>query len=237
MVKNKIYLSASTQENNIGTDGISEETRMYNLRDRTIYFINEGGKNDNFSIYKNTDKSWTLSKIVKHSNDSNVNLHLAFHSNATNTYTDKVRGAECYYSMYNKNGLGLKMAQLWYNEISNVTPTTDRGVMKDSVLYSNGLYELRETNAVAALMEHFYHTSEADVTFYNANVDLFAMGTAIAIYKYYGYTYELPTTIKSYTNILKEVSNYSDVWVNFVKQHPEVNLIGLIQMLYYTNPK
>lgn len=38
---------------------------------------------------------------------------------------------------------------------------------------------------------------------------------------------------KDYKTILKEVSNYSEIWVSFVKAHPEVNLSGLIEMLYY----
>jgi len=230
----KIYLSASTQHNKVAGSYGTEEQNMHILRDRTEYFIKNGGHGDKFTVYKNSNKAWTLTQIVNDSNAKNVKSHWAFHSNAGST---SGRGCEVYYYYKTQPGTGDKMAELWYKEISAVTPTADRGVKKDSVLYSNGLYETRETKAPAALCEHFFHSNQNDVTFYLANVDLFAMASAIAIYKYHGYTFTKPSNLKSYEQILKEVSNYSAVWVDFVKKHPEVNLKGLIQLLYYKQGK
>jgi N-acetylmuramoyl-L-alanine amidase len=230
----KIYLSASTQENNIGVANYgSEESNMFILRDRIEHYVKIGGSGDRFIIYKNSNKAWSLSQIVADSNSKKVDSHWANHSNAGN---DKARGCEVYYYYKTTKG-GDKMASLWYKEISAVTPTSDRGYHKDSVLYSKGLYETSHTTAAAALCEHFFHSNSSDVKFFKANIDLFAIGTAIAIYKYYGYTFTLTPILKSYTKILKEVSNYSDVWIEFVNKNPQINLKGLIQMLYYTEPK
>lgn len=181
----KIYLSASTQEKNVGVAGYgTEEDNMFILRDLTEKYIQEGGTT--FSIEKNNYKSSTLVDIVKESNSFNPDIHLAFHSNAG----IKARGCEVYYSMYTKNEKGKLLANYWYNEISELTPTTDRGVKSDGCLYSRGLYELRETKSVAALMEFFFHSSPEDVKFFLSNKEAFAIGTAIAIYKYFGLTYK-----------------------------------------------
>jgi N-acetylmuramoyl-L-alanine amidase len=234
MAKKKLYLSASTQENNKGVAGYgTEEDNMFNLRDRTEYFIKNGGHGDKFDIFKNTNKDWTLTKIVTDSNKNNVDLHAAFHSNAGAT---SVRGCEVYH-YYKNTTTGKKFAELWYSEISKVTPTADRGVHKDNVLYSNGLYELRETTAPAALCEHFFHTSTADVNFYKANVDLFAIGTARAIYKLFNYTFTIPKeaeNLEDWETIIKKVSKWSDLWIVEIKKSMKetgYNWPGLIQKI------
>lgn len=184
---NKIYLSASTQENNKGVDNYgTEEDNMFKLRDLTIKYIKSGNHADDFTIYKNSNKNMSLSDIVADSNNRKPKIHMAFHSNAGNS---KARGCEVYYSMYNTNGKGKKLANIWYIAISAVTPTVDRGVHSDSILYNNGLYELRETGAVSSLSEFIFHTNKDDVKFFKENIDKFAIATAQTIYKYFGYDY------------------------------------------------
>jgi len=234
MSKKKIYLSASTQENNKGVAGYgTEEDNMFILRDRAEYFIKNGGHGSDFIIYKNINKTWTLSKIITDSNTHKVDLHAAFHSNAG---SHKARGCEVYH-YYKNTTTGKKFAELWYKEISKVTPTNDRGCMKDNVLYSNGLYELRETIAPAALCEHFFHSNSADVNFYKANVDLFAIGTAKAIYTLYGYKFITPEESESLENweqTIKKVSKWSDLWIVEIKKNIKetgYNWPGLIQKI------
>jgi len=231
----KIYLSASTQEKNIGVAGYgTEEDNMFKLRDRIEYYIDLADINCDFVIFKNKDKNMTLSEIVQDSNKNKVILHLANHSNAG---TQTVRGCESYYSHLNKNGNGKKISDIWYDFISAVTPTTDRGSRPDSVLYSSGLYELSNTNAVACLMEHFYHTNENDVKFYKANIDLFAIATVKAIFKYFNLKFDLPDNEKMLTwqEIIKKESDYADIWIKHMKTFPSLNWSGLIQKLYYSN--
>lgn len=234
MAKYKIYLSASTQEKNIGVAGYgTEEDNMHFLRNRVEYFIIKGGHGDKFNIYKNINKNWSLTEIVEDSNNRKVNLHLALHSNAGKMI---YRGCEVYH--YYKNvGDGKKIAELWYKEISAVTPTADRGVKKDNVLYSNGLYELRKTIAPAALCEYFFHTSKEDVDFYKANIDLFAIGTTKAIYNLYGLKFKLPENTKpveDWKTIIKKVSKWSDLYIVELEKNMKqtgYNWAGLIQKI------
>lgn len=232
MLKFKIYLSASTQEHNVGTDGYNEEEFMFILRDAIEDYIKLVYKSY-IEIYKNADKKMSLTDIVKDSNSKKVDLHIANHSNAGNKDT---RGCEAFYSHLNTNGKGKKFAQLWYDEISKVTPSKDRGVFSDSRLYDSGLYELSKTSAVAVLMEHFYHTNSLDVSFARANIMLFAEATVRAIASYFGLKAPKNENL-NWKEILKKMSTYSDVWIKFVNKHPEVNLPGLIQKLYYKEEK
>lgn len=183
----KLYLSASTQKNNVGVGNYgTEEDNMFKLRDLTIEYLNKGGYN--FNIAKNSNKSSTLADIVNASNKFNPDLHLAFHTNASSS--SSTRGCEVYYSYLNTNGKGYKIATLWYNEISKVTPSSDIGVFKDSRIYNTGFYELRKTNSVASLAEFIFHTNLADVKFFKANIHKFALCSAKAFYKYFGLTYK-----------------------------------------------
>lgn len=201
----KIYLSASTQENNKGVGSYgTEEQRMFILRDLTEELIKSGNEGSKFIIEKNSNKSSTLSDIVNESNSFDAETHLAFHTNAGGGAG--ARGCEVYYSYLNTNGKGKKLATCWYNEISSVTPTSDRGVKKDNSIYSTGFYELRNTAAVAALAEFIFHDNLQDVNFFLANISKFAIASTKAIYKYYGYIYHE----ENYTDILKEA--YDKGW-------------------------
>lgn len=194
----KIYLSASTQEKNVGVSNYgTEEYNMFKLRDLTEVYIKKAG--NYFDIGKNKDKSMALAGIVNDSNKFNPAIHISFHSNAGST---NARGCECYYSMHNKDGSGKKLATTWYNEISKVTPSPDRGIKSDKVLYSNGLYELRKTNKTAVLMEFFFHSNKEDVEFFKKNINKFAEATAKAIYKFFDIKYQVK---ESNTNTLYRV--------------------------------
>ena len=199
----KIYLSASTQENNKGVGNYgTEEQRMFILRDLTEQLIKNGNEGNKFDIKKNSNKSSSLTAIVNASNNFKADTHWAFHTNAGGG-----RGCEVYYSYLNTTNKGKKAATLWYNEISPITPTSDRGVKKDNTVYSNGFYELRSTTAIAVLCEFIFHDNLNDVNYFLANISKFALGTAKAIYKYYGYTYksknDVKDDIKKYDGILK----------------------------------
>lgn len=213
----KIYLSASTQQNNkgVGTYG-TEEQRMFILRDLTEQLIKSGNHGKDFIIEKNNNKSSTLTDIINESNNFGANTHWAFHTNAGST---AARGCEVYYSYLNSNGKGKTAATLWYNEISAITPSADRGVKKDNSVYNTGFQELRTTKAVAALCEFIFHTNINDVNFFLANIQKFAIGTAKAIYKYYGYVYNEE---KSYTGIMLEA--YNNKWFTGKDYKPNQNV-------------
>jgi len=181
MSKIKIYLSASTQEDNIGVANYgTEEQQMFRLRDKVEKLLNDTGK---YIVGKNKYKSSSLSDIVNASNKFGAKLHVAFHSNAG---SKSARGCEVYYSYLSTDGEGKKAASILYKHIEELTPSKDRGVKKDNSVYTTGFYELRETTMTAILCEFIFHTNIEDVIFFLNNIDNFAKSTASAINEYFG---------------------------------------------------
>jgi len=226
-MKHDIYLSASTQQDNRGVLNYgTEEEEMFKLRDEVEKLILKGNHAKDFIIYKNSNKSSSLSDIVNASNRANVDTHWAFHTNAGDL---KARGCEVYYHDHSTGG-GKKMADIWYKKISALTPTSDRGSKSDYTLYSKGLYELRETKAHAALSEFIFHTNQDDVKFFLANTHKFALATCEAIHEYYGLIYKQKEDVKvDYTGIMLEA--YNKGW--FTKTGYKENDIVTFEKLCY----
>lgn len=225
----KIYLSASTQEKNLGVLNYgTEEDQMSKLRDEVERLIKTGNHGKDFIVYKNSNKSSSLTDIINASNRAYVDTHWAFHSNAGDP---KSRGCEVYYHNHSTGG-GKKMADIWYKKISAVTPTGDRGAKSDYTLYSRGLYELRETKAHAALSEFIFHTNSEDVKFFLANIKRFAIATVQAIHEYYGLTYkEKEETKVAYTGILKEAKDKGWITKEGYNEKDNVNYEKLCYIL------
>jgi N-acetylmuramoyl-L-alanine amidase len=172
----------------------------------------------------------SLSTRIKRANNGKADIFVSIHFNAYGSSWNSVDGIEVYYyengSYYSKNGK--KLATYLYDEIIKGTVQDKRGVKgaKFDVI--------RYTTMPAVLAEYGFMTNKheaelmQDVTF----VKECAIETANGICKYFGISYKAET-IKDYKTILKEVSNYSDIWISFVKAHQEVNLDGLIEVLYY----
>lgn len=220
----KIYLSGSTQNENVGVAGYGTEAyRMNQLADRVKYWIQQG-KGD-IQVFRNHSQM-NLAQSVNDSNDKNVDLHFAIHSNAGNPG----KGTEIYY--YNDDKDGKRLATLIYDAVAPLTISPDRGVKSDHVLYNNGLYELRETNATAVLIETMFHDNITDVLDYLSKIEQIGKAMAKAIYVYFGMNYTEGNSDKD-TAIakLKLVSSYADkVWIpEFTKlEQRGLNIWGLI---------
>lgn len=240
-----LYISGSTQDKNVGVGSYgTEENRMQNLANLVTGYIKLGG--GAICVHRNTG-SMTLEQTVADSNAKKADYHLALHTNAGGG-----RGTECYY-YWNTKADGKKWAQAIYDAVAPNTASSDRGCMPDNKLYSNGLYETRMTNAVAALIEIVFHDNLSDVNDYLAHVDQIALSIAKAIYKYFGMTYSPPVTPQSqpqsqpstgkaskrYDEILKEVTPWASIYLADLKtmSKPGHNWTGLIEKLYYTLPK
>mgnify|MGYP002344677157 CR=1 FL=1 len=177
----KVYLSPSTQEHNIGSGNYgTEEARMNQIADITQKVLQDHG----VDVYRNKPE-WSLGQVVNDSNRVKPDLHFAIHSNAGGG-----RGSEVF--AYAAGGDGEKAAKTIYLEIEPLTPTTDRGVK-----FNPSLYELRNTNAPAALVEIAFHDNAEDAAWIAGKME--AIGTALAkgVLKYFGIPYE---TSKEETN-------------------------------------
>jgi N-acetylmuramoyl-L-alanine amidase len=150
-----VYLSASSQENNLGIDGVSEEARMNVLvRDVGNILTSRG-----VTVYYN-EPAWSLSKIVNDSNAKKPDLHIAVHTNAgggtgTETWCYGISGT-------NSAAFGSKLQAALVGTLE----LRDRGI-KDSSVPGFRWAEVVNTNATSVLTELFFHDNAEDIERYN----------------------------------------------------------------------
>ena len=146
-----IYLSPSTQENNLYVTGGTEEQYMNLLADKMIPYLDASG----IRYVRNTPEMNAVSSIAA-SNAGNYDLHLALHSNAGGG--GKAYGpVALYYSQTGKD-----FCQKLVNALLALGQKTNRS---SHVTQQKSLYELRKTKAPAALLEVDFHDSSAGVEF------------------------------------------------------------------------
>lgn len=82
----KIYLSPSTQENNLYVTGGSEEYYMNLVADALEPYLRASGIR-----FTRNRPEMTAGQVIRESNAGNYNLHLALHSNAAPIYGSTAR--------------------------------------------------------------------------------------------------------------------------------------------------
>lgn len=187
----KIYLSPSNQYANIGKgDYGTEKDRMVELalliKDKLV---------KKFEV-KLANFDSNLSSRATESNNWGSDIYIALHSNAGGG-----KGCEIY--AYSTQSKGNILAQKVYNQIANITPSSDRGIKY------NELYETRVPIAPSILIEAIFHDSIDDVNWYLANIDNMATAIAKGIYEYFGITYEESKPVEPVKPILeiKDIEN------------------------------
>ncbi|MGB4658023.1 MAG: N-acetylmuramoyl-L-alanine amidase [Mobilitalea sp.] len=198
MIKS-VYISPSTQENNVGVCGYgTEEIRMNQVADVVEKVLKRHG----VTVYRNKPE-WTLQKVVQDSNSKRSSLHFAIHSNAGGG-----RGGEIF--AYSPGGEGEKAARAIYSELEPITPTADRGVR-----FGSELYELRKTDAPAVLVEIAFHDNVGDAKWIIENKEKIGTALAKGVLKYFGIEYITENyEIEQAVKVLKEkgVITDSDYW-------------------------
>lgn len=212
MSKIKIYLSASTQEWNRTINGTTEEALMFALRDHVEAILKKTGQ---FDIYKNSNIDASLSSIIAHSNQSKVESHWSFHSNAGGG-----TGSEVWH--YTGSAKGAKMAKTWATNLATL------GLYSRGVKNNTSFYELKKTIAPAALAEHFFHDKLTDIKHYIANSAAYALAGAESICDYHGI--KLKSYNGGYLADLKKVSpNYWVTWDRHFQANNHLNWEGLLE--------
>lgn len=150
----KIFISPSSQENNIYNNGSTNEEVVINLIADSL--IPELVRH-NVGYMRNSRTDTYAGHVVK-SDAYKPDIHLAIHSNARGSETTApVRGAEIYvYNPSDKTNLGTKLAETLYPRISTLTPATDRGIKKGTMA------EVKQVHAPACLIELSYHDDPSD---------------------------------------------------------------------------
>lgn len=166
-----IYLSPSTQENNVGAGSYgTEEQRMNEIMD-----LIENQLRGHYILYRNRP-NMTLQQVVADSNAKNPDLHFALHSNAGGG-----RGAECFICA--RGGKAEQFANIVYGKIAALTPVSDRGVK-----VSTSLYEINKTKAPAVILELEFHDNADGAKWIMENKAAIAKACAQAIMEFFGDT-------------------------------------------------
>ena len=168
-----VYLSASSQENNLGVDGVSEEARMNVLVHDVGSILTSRG----ITIYYN-DPDWSLSRIVADSNAKQPDLHIAVHTNAgggtgTETWCYGISGT-------NSAAFGSRLQAALVATLE----LRDRGI-KDSSVPGYRWAEVVNTNATSVLTEVFFHDNAEDVDRYNQRYQRVVASIADAISEWF----------------------------------------------------
>lgn len=172
----RIYLSPSLQEYNPFYGGGSEEEVMNLIADAMEPYLNADGIE-----YVRNDPSMTLGEAIADSNNSDVDFHLAIHSNASPTSIAGTRqGPVVYY--YATSPYGKQMAELIADEMREIYPDSE----KVQVLPTTTLRELRRTDAPSALVEVAYHDNPEDALWIRENIDEIAEALSNAVATYFG---------------------------------------------------
>lgn len=172
----RIYLSPSLQEYNPFYGGGSEEEVMNLIADAMEPYLAADGIE-----YLRNDPEMTLGQAIADSNNSNVDFHLAIHSNASPPSIAGTRqGPVVYY--YATSPYGRQMAELIADELREIYPDPS----KVQVLPTTTLRELRQTNAPSALVEVAYHDNPEDAAWIRGNIDEIARALSNAVASYFG---------------------------------------------------
>jgi N-acetylmuramoyl-L-alanine amidase len=196
-----IYLSPSTQQNNIGKgDYGTEEKRMNEIAD----IVQSDLKNYPLKIYRNRPEM-TLKEAVADSNSKHPDIHLAIHSNAN---IGRTRGALVLCHRY--GGEGEKLARAIYDQLAPLTPTSDLGVKEGYKWLAGGkpLYETAYTTAPAVIIEVAFHDNPDDAKWILEHKADIAHAITRGILNYFNIALD---PVPEYKEIIKNHTNFDNI--------------------------
>ena len=152
--KIKIYINPSVQYKNLYANDLGNEGE--HMREISIILTDMLIDYTNLVVYANNSyPGLSLSQSTKESNDYDVDYHIALHSNAGGG-----KGSEGWHSYSSK-----KLTQSILTELDEILPYKTRG-LKDG---SKSLYEIKNTNSCATLIEVLFHDDYMQAKFITTN--------------------------------------------------------------------
>lgn len=177
-----IYLSPSTQENNIYVNGGTEEQYMNLLADRMIPYLTASG----IRYTRNTPEMSAVSSIAA-SNAGNYDLHLALHSNAApEDRYGTVRGSIVFY--YPGSTKGKRAAEIFANNLRAIYPLPDKVRAEPTT----AIGEVRRVRAPSVFLELAYHDNPDDAAWIKNNLDEIARNLVLSLTEYFGIPFLTP---------------------------------------------
>ena len=179
-----IYLSPSTQENNLYVSGGSEEEWMNRLADAMVPYLDASG----IQYVRNTP-DMTAASSIRASNAGNDALHLALHSNAaTPSRYGQVRGIIVFYYPGSTNGK--RAAEIVADNLKAIYPLPNR-VRTEA---TTAIGEVRQPRAPSVFLELGYHDNTDDAAWIKGNLDEIARNLVLSLTEYFGIPFLYPNT-------------------------------------------
>lgn len=177
-----IYLSPSTQENNLYVSGGTEEQWMNALADAMVPYLVSSG----IQYVRNTP-DMTAASSIRASNQGRYDLHLALHSNAApeDNYGE-VRGIVVYY--FPSSAQGRRAAELVTENLRAIYPLPD--LVRAEATTAIG--EVRRVRAPSVFIELGYHDNAEDAAWITSHLDPAARAIVLALTEYFGIPFLLP---------------------------------------------
>lgn len=177
-----IYLSPSTQENNLFVSGGSEEEYMNRIADALEPWLRANG----IGFHRNTP-SMTAASSIRDSNAGAYQLHLALHSNAApEGRYGTVRGTDVYY--FPGSARGARAAGLIAQNLKAVYP--DPNLVR--ALPTTSIGEVRKVRAPSVFIEFAYHDNPEDAAWIKGNIPEIARNLALSLTEYFDLPFLTP---------------------------------------------
>ncbi len=177
-----IYLSPSTQENNLYVNGGTEEEWMNRLADAMVPYLVASG----IQYVRNTPQMTAVSSIAA-SNQGRYDLHLALHSNAApEGRYGQVRGIIVYY--YPGSTQGRRAAEIVADNLKAIYPWPNL-VRAQS---TTAIGEVRRVRAPSVFIELGYHDNTDDAVWIKNNIDAAARKIVLSLTEYFGIPFLTP---------------------------------------------
>ena len=170
-----IYLSPSTQENNLYVNGGTEEEWMNRLADAMEPYLSANGIR-----YTRNTPDMSAAAAIRASNSGNYDLHLALHSNAApEGRYGQVRGILVFY--FPGSAEGQEAANLVADNLKAIYPLPN--LVRAQPTTSVG--EVRLVRAPSVFIEMGYHDNPDDAAWIKSNLEPAARSIVLALTEFF----------------------------------------------------
>lgn len=171
-----IYLSPSTQENNLYVTGGNEEGYMNQLADAMLPYLRASG----IQSQRNTP-DMTAADAIAASNEGDYDLHFALHSNAApEGKYGQIQGSIVYY--FPGSLQGQRAAEIMANGLKAIYP--DPNLVRSEATARIG--EVRLVRAPSVFLELAFHDNTEDARWIIRNIPAIARNLVLSLTEYFG---------------------------------------------------